>query len=37
MCEVEFWEVFREKNKGFISVVPYVPRVDYRLANLEVI
>ena len=34
MCEVEFWEVFRERTKVF-KVVPYDPLVDCRLADLE--
>jgi hypothetical protein len=35
MCEVEFWEVFKERTKVF-KVVPYPsPLVGCRLADLE--
>ncbi len=32
MCEVEFWEVFYGKNKGFIVVTLY-PLVDCRIGD----
>ncbi len=35
MCEVEFWEVFPRKVRGFLSGA-YSPLVDCRIANLEV-
>ena len=34
MCEVEFWEVFKEMYKGFLN--GYLrPFVDCRIANLD--
>ena len=35
MCEVEFWEVFRVKSKGFYSGSFSIPLADYRLADLD--
>ena len=34
MCEVEFWEVFYGKNKGFIVVIlANLPLVDCRIGD----
>lgn len=35
MCEVEFWEVFLMNVQGFLAWCPKVPRVDYRIADLQ--